>query len=1096
MPRFLLGALGLLALASQAQAQLDLPKSGERTKPAGNERPNSLPLKKDGARGGRRLGNTAPFMECSVCFERNYVTRIDPSAKDGMQKAWCQVCQTPRTHKHRAPGGATSGGGLDLPSDPARGTRAFRPDPLRTAPAATPGASQPGGAGGAATAPGVDLRLLEAGHRIFQGLARVKRMDSDAVLHAPDQLLALGEGGLAPARVALASDHGPTLIVAVRTLLRAGKGEDADQVVQRLRARLPARAAAAAVDELVVRDPVRASPELLCRLLAHPQIPVRNAASQALANVKPGPNPGWLPLLQPVLESSSGDARLRAVDLLIDIEGPEAGHELFRHLDDPRGKVVARVAQALARSTDPGIEQELLTRAFQDRWILRSNACALLALIEREDQRFRPILTGDHAGPLLRGLASSDPFVSGVCGAALAGIGFRDRSPETPEWMRRDVPEQLVAIVTGIRFFSDHEAVQPVAQRRLQQISGVALGADGPAWASWWVEAQPTFRAARAELMAELSDATEMRVVWTDQAQGTGFQLLGSDRLGSAVPEGPSEVLYLDADQSKELFTRLQEEGVFGAERLPGPRGSRVGRGRQLSIFVGGGAKSFRYGARGGDAWFERIATALDALRTTNRWQGYPHPERHGSQVKLVEQAQQWWSETDDQVLRARALADLVLDWLATADVTQREIGLRELEQLYRDPELDVATEGDFGRLMARLREETFFANRAGRLVDLAMLSGGLSPAEDGPGVEGSALALGQELIATIYERFGDESAEAIAKVLGSMGRAPVLAAASDTRPLLRGIAAGLLAMQSGSDELAALESLLDDPSLGVQIAAIEACGRGEVQALLPAILKRARMSEPDVRRVALEAVGRLGGTESREVLLTTLTEPGGAYRTEAALGLAELGDPRVAAVLVGLLREGRNSDTWLAARRGLLDLGSAAHDELYSALRSADGEVRREAALLLARQMVPTAANSLLRVLSEDPTDQLAETELVILSCVDYRSVEDSLQTWWDWWDRVTHDDPFPWFIAAAEIRSLPAPQPLEEHFGAKLSRDAWLFLAEVLRRPEPWLVERARREIERRSGRPVGQMPTKPSEREAWIQALVEVVLDQAED
>ena len=53
---------------------------------------------------------------------------------------------------------------------------------------------------------------------------------------------------------------------------------------------------------------------------------------------------------------------------------------------------------------------------------------------------------------------------------------------------------------------------------------------------------------------------------------------------------------------------------------------------------------------------------------------------------------------------------------------------------------------------------------------------------------------------------------------------------------------------------------------------------------------------------------------------------------------------------------------------------------------------------------------------------------------------------------------------------------------------------MAEILRQEEPWLVERARREIERLSGNDVDEVPTGQSDREAWIQALVELLI--AED
>ncbi|MFT7679733.1 MAG: HEAT repeat protein [Planctomycetota bacterium] len=1068
MLRFPIGALAFLAITAQAQAQLDLPskKGGKTETPANNSKK------------AERARNVASHLECMVCGERNFVARFDEAAKDSMQDAHCRVCQTTRTHRQKA--GRLAAKGLDLPSGGRRGSGAQ-------------GQVMPQQAIAGDRAGGVDLALLQAARNVLDQVAFEKHLDSSVVKNAPDALLSLGQGGLAAVRVALASDHAPTMIVSLRTLLRAGLPQDADQVVLRLGTRMPTRAASAAVSELIMRDPVRATPELLCRLLAHPQSPVRSAAARALQDGKAAPTSEWLPYLQPALASRSGDSRMRAVDILAQIKGREAHVLLLEHLDDPRAKVVRRVVGILARTEDSQVEGELLNKAFGERWIVRSNACALLALIEREDRSLEPILHADHTTALLRGLVSSEPLVSGVCAAALAGLGFRDPGAETPSWLTREVPQRLVSITAGFRFFDDHEAIAPAALRRLRQITGQPFGANGPTWAEWWLANETNFKPSRAVLAATLEDAGRMAISWSDPARGLGFRLQGSRFTATAGGDTGLERFYLDEFQAKELFLRLEEEGVFGADCLPGPRGSQLGRSRSLVIDLGGTTKSFLYGGSSSDPWFERVATAVESLRGRNRWQRFPHPEKHGSQLALVQERGDWWAAHPDPGERGRAMAELVLDWMGATPLAQRDLGVLELERLYADSELSVARQADFSSLLVRVREETFFADRAVRLVGLALQAAKLGT--------GSAAAseismdLGRELIAVLYEQYEVDAAAAIADVLERLGPPAVLKAVSDGRPLLRALAASLLSENPNLAETAALVSLLDDADPDVEIAAVQACGHGKVMAALDALMVRARVGEPVVRRAALEAIGMLGGDQAREVLLTTLTEPDGHFRVDAARGLARLGDPRVASVLVGLLREGRRSEIFAAARSGLLELGTGAFDNLYKAMRSEEPEVRREAALLLGRQMEPAAASFLVRVLAEDPTDRHVAAELAILSCVDYRSAAVPQELWWSWWDSVKHDEALPWFLAALEVRGLSAPQPIADHFGEELSRDAWLFLAEALRQEEPWLVERARREIEIRSQREVGDVPTGHEDREAWIGALVELLLAGAE-
>jgi len=85
-----------------------------------------------------------------------------------------------------------------------------------------------------------------------------------------------------------------------------------------------------------------------------------------------------------------------------------------------------------------------------------------------------------------------------------------------------------------------------------------------------------------------------------------------------------------------------------------------------------------------------------------------------------------------------------------------------------------------------------------------------------------------------------------------------------------------------------------------------------------------------------------------------------------------------------------------------------------------------------------------------------------------------------------VRHDDALAWFRAALERLGI-APPPPSALAGAGTAQGR-LFLVNVIARPEPWLAERARRELKRLSGRDPGEMPPAGPERDAWIRALRE--------
>src|SRR5262249_28949065 len=153
---------------------------------------------------------------------------------------------------------------------------------------------------------------------------------------------------------------------------------------------------------------------------------------------------------------------------------------------------------------------------------------------------------------------------------------------------------------------------------------------------------------------------------------------------------------------------------------------------------------------------------------------------------------------------------------------------------------------------------------------------------------------------------------------------------------------------------------------------------------------------------------------------------------------------------------------------------------------------IRREAALILSEQSQPDAASPLLSMLTSNPRDTHLAAEIAVLTCVDARNQADPVQTWWAWWDGVRHDDANAWFRAALERVGMP-PRPPSALAGAGTAQGR-LFLVNVMARPEAWLVERARREYARLSGKDPGQLPAAGPERDTWLRALRETAAREA--
>lgn len=941
----------------------------------------------------------------------------------------------------------------------------------------------------AGRAAGADVRpppaspaLAQAAAFIFDEVAKARGHDEAVVLQAAASLANLGDSGLDAARARMVSEHGPTLVVAARVLLASGAAADGELVARRMRGRVPRGAAGELLAAMVQLDPVRASPELFAELLAHRQTVVRAAAHKQLAEL---PEAELVLVLPSALSARTSDARLRAVQLAARLEHPGALELLLSRLADPTAEVARRALEALAARDDERVAPALFERAFSGPWILRENAYAVLALVEREDARLEPLLSSPHVDALLGGLSSSDAFVAGVCAAALAGVGFRlpaGAREDVDAWLDRDVPRRLVRTVSGGDFHNDFSSLLPTALRRLALIGGAQHGTDGGAWVSWWRAVEPDFQALRAVLPALPEQAAELSLAFLSSVDGgEGFVLVGPSPAAREHAAAFGQVLHLSAGQVGELFEVLRQEGVFEAVRLPGTRargGTGGGGERTLEVAIGDRSKVFRFPEGVSEDWFERVVASGRALASRNRWQLYPEPGLERTALDAFEREADWWAAERPALERARRLKERVLRALAVRPLDEREQGLEELESLAAVPGC-LAGE-DLDALASLMSEERFLGPRARRELELARAA--LELLEEAGAPAGRlASEPGDRLIDTLVETFGPTAARELSELLSGYGRDAARRACVDARPLLRAVAASLLAQDPLAEDLERLRSLLGDEMQAVEVATVLAVGDARLDALRTEVLVRARVGATDVRCAALRAAGRLGGDNVLDVLVLGLSERDDAdVVLAAAEGLAALADPSTASLFVSMLSRGADDPLIEPARVGLLALGEQAFSELTRAMESPASRARREAALILARQGAARAVPVLVRLLAEDPGDLRVALELAVQSGVDLRGERDPASAWWTWWEGVVHDDPLAWLFGALERggRSTPGPDSVR----GEGTYEGAVFLATLIAEAEPHHAERARRELSRLLGRELRPPMVAGPGLEAW--------------
>jgi len=1033
----LLYALAAVAFSAlPATAQLDLPDEGDK--------PRKVPA---GPKQGR--GDIAPHLVCTECESRNYTAmRNRPAAQSGFYFAVCAYCKEDRMHRE---GRRRGTGDLDLPD---------RARPVRE-PALTPKPRDPS-APDLPTFPGA---LSEQAQVILEEIS--KSPSSSMRAQALRNLKSMGEDGVLAGRVALRDERAELIEFGAQLLLESGRGAEVERVAQRLRDPLPGRIGPGILDRLVTLDPVHASPRLLCSLLDHPQGAMRQAAAKHLALHS---SPELLVPLADALKSKRTSTRTAAVNLIAGIEDPSSLGLLLEHLADGSPTVCGRVLDHLARSEDERLDVELLRRAFSERWILRPSAYALLAVIDREDLESRAILDERHAPSLLSGLESSDPLVRGTCAAALAGIGFRSEDSAATSWVDDIVPLHLIASVSGSSFHTDYASLQPRAMRRIELITGERIGTDGGEWVDWWAAHRANFRALRASFAVELHEVSRLAIRYRDK--GGAYSIAGFD---APAPRGPEERVVLSATQMANLVAALRSHGILSSERLPGVRGKRSEVERELTLRVLGREKRFLFGEGADEDWFTQVMVLLDAQRARQRWQLFA-PTLEGERGPWEAEAL-WWDGDHDELARAERMKRLLLTHLQEAPPSQRQLGLEELERVFSVE--GVSSLADLEALLTLISEESFYSDRCGRLVDLTR---GILV-----GDSATVLRARERLISVLVERFGDRGAASVAAVISDCSSSQLLGMSSDGRPLVRALLALQLRGTELPEERAVLLALLDDEDSSVEAAAVSSLGHARLEGARTELLLRARFGEGAVRLAALEAIGRLGGEGVRQALVTGLAERDAEVQLSALKGLTHLSDPESISLFISYLQREEDSELHEVALGALKGFGEEAHDELLRIAESATHKGRRQAAMILSESCVGAVAEPL-AILLAGGQDPAVARELAVLTCFDLRKAEQPAAEYLSWLRGQSDKDAWRWFVEATARRELFCPPP--SAFAGEGSREGASFLLMVIERCEPFLAERASRELERMLGAGLVDLPADSAGRARWLESARELV------
>ena len=164
------------------------------------------------------------------------------------------------------------------------------------------------------------------------------------------------------------------------------------------------------------------------------------------------------------------------------------------------------------------------------------------------------------------------------------------------------------------------------------------------------------------------------------------------------------------------------------------------------------------------------------------------------------------------------------------------------------------------------------------------------------------------------------------------------------------------------------LSELLADQDPDMRRTAAEALGKIGRDSSMTALIAALQDGEARVRAAAALALGRIGQAESAPALVRSLADPAEMVRVAAAMALGELESSEFSEALI--LEKFRPLDNTerLAAGRALLGLGAVSFSqEVVGALRDPSPRIRQVAAAVLGESGDPKAIPLLVTLLQSD---------------------------------------------------------------------------------------------------------------------------------
>lgn len=829
---------------------------------------------------------------------------------------------------------------------------------------------------------------------VFAEFERTALPTSTQRSQALDQLRSLGLETRTTALKALGSAHGPSVQLAAELLEWVGltASEDADDVAALIEAasRTNSVEACGSCLDAAIRLNGGSLPSRTVSLLSHPNRNVRTVVEGRLRDAPSGQH--LERLMQAAEHGRDADVRLRGARLLARQSASAEARPVLRNLLRDESIEVAFTAAA-ALAGEGRAEQTLYLVSELRQGVMGAEAGYLAyALLLQQARSDAALVPEDALQRLEVLLQDGNLFASGAAAACLAEYAHRTTVPVPESWSKA-VGFALVRAIGGVVFYPQYARFSPMAIETLQRVSGEEF-ADRGGWLQWYegVSARGlNFLRARLDLPA--AELARLRVSWArpDASGALAWRVLA----GEGGWLRPSERL-VGARVLAEAAAALRSSGLL--ESIGGT--SRFGHPEEPLSFVlelvhGEQRKRLSFRGSSGQGAAAGLLEQLDVWHESAAWQLLAGED--GIEfLRLHLDAMEGF----DPAARAMAMAELTRGRVARLEPAL----LRSwCERLRAAPGVASAFDAPLAiEFLAEAPARAADAELAELLVETALLraDASLMPflAEAAVAVEEP---LRSRLLAAGLPRLGLEAARLML---------------ADARLELRVAAASAMrtfGVEAGAD-LRALLSAAEQP---LRLAALRALGEIADPAAYEAIATiAAEKAEPELRKEATWALGRLGDARGVPILLEAARAEQPALRVTALLALAAVPGQEATQALGDLFPGYAGTTLEGSYLRALLERGAAsARATLQPYFVHADPVLARRSALLGGMLGDPAAASSLMRWLPGDPRNAELLESLAATLCVDFRALPDPAGTYLAWWRDHANRPAWSWFQEAA---------------------------------------------------------------------------------